>query len=442
LDKFDLIIIGDGILGKLTALRVLENTNCKIALIGNNLNNASKASGAMIAVYGELEDTKLYDEHDKLILNLSERSNSEWRKVINNLDKKIITAKKTIVYLKNNANSLEKKCFKTISNYGKSFDNKRNPKKGAKYLLLKDEFAISSKRLFDNIDSIIFNNKNFKYFDDQAVINESNDNRVQLKKNNKTLISDKILIAAGSNSSNITNKIKMVPIYSGVGTALEIESKELSDFLDKNTVYRTANRGGSYCGVHLVPRNNKDLFYLGAGNYLTKNQNSIGRMATVKYLIEALSKEISNDYIAHKTKMKMVYGNRPISFDNKPVLGVLHKNKRILIASGFNRVGLTLSPVITNEILNWLKNSKINSDFDKWSPNRKLVSFRDKDMAIKIYADFFLSNLIEHNLINKNMISITKDKLLKEAQIKHNLIQKKFNLKTNFGISPEILSIF
>ena len=69
------------------------------------------------------------------------------------------------------------------------------------------------------------------------------------------------------------------------------------------------------------------------------------------------------------------------------------ENKNIFIASGFNRVGLTLSPVITDEILHWFMHNKTNSQFDLWSPNRKLVSYNDYDEAIKIYADFYLSNL-------------------------------------------------
>ena len=165
-------------------------------------------------------------------------------------------------------------------------------------------------------------------------------------------------------------------------------------------------------------------------------------MATVKYLIEALSKEISNDYIVHKTKMKMVYGNRPISFDNRPVLGVANDNKKIFIASGFNRVGLTLSPVITDEILSWFIDNKTNSKFDMWNPNRKLISFENVEYAIKIYADFYLSNLIEHDLIKKNNIKNTKKILLKEAELKHKIIQKKYKLNKNFGINPEVLSMF
>ena len=420
----------------------MESSNYKIALVGNNLNNASRASGAMIAVHGELEDSKLHDYHDELLLNLSENASLEWHKIIKKIDSNIITAKKTFVYLKNNANNLEKKCFKVISKYGKFLKNVKNSKKNTQYLVLNKEFAISSKNLFKKIDAIISKNKNIKFFNDQAYINDINSSNVILKNSNKIISSNKILIAAGSNSSNIIRKSKMIPIYHGVGTALEIKSKELYNFISKDTVYRTANRGGSFCGVHLVPRDKLGSFYLGAGNYLTKSYNAIGRMATVKYLIDALSKEISNEKIVHKTMMKMVYGNRPISFDNKPVFGTFNKNKKIFVASGFNRVGLTLSPILTDEILKWVGNRHPESLYDIWSPNREFISFRDKDYAIKMYTDFYISNLVEHKLVGDRDLKEVKIKLQKDAERKHKIVQRKYKLRKDFGISPEILSIF
>ncbi len=423
-------------------MKILESSNYKIALVGNNLNNASRASGAMIAVHGELEDSKLYDYHDELLLNLSENASLEWRKIIKKIDNNIITAKKTFVYLKNNANNLEKKCFKVISKYGKFLKNVKNSKINTQYLVLNKEFAISSKSLFKKIDAIISKNKNIMFFNDQANINNVYSNKVTLKNSNKIISSNKILIAAGSNSSNIIRKYKMVPVYHGVGTALEIKSEELYNFINKDTVYRTANRGGSFCGVHLVPRDKLGSFYLGAGNYLSNNYNAIGRMATVKYLIDALTKEISNEEIVHKTMMKMVYGNRPISFDNKPVFGTFDKNKKIFVASGFNRVGLTVSPIITEEILKWIGDKHTDSVYDIWKPNREFISFKDKDYAIKMYVDFYLSNLIEHKLVRKKDLKDIKIKLTKDAEEKHKIVQKKYKLKNDFGISPEILSLF
>ena len=440
LKKYDIIIIGDGIIAKLTALKILEKSNSKIALIGNNLNNASKAAGAMIAVYGELED-KINDENDKMIFDLSVKSNSEWRKIIKKLNQNIITADNTIVYLKQNSNILEKKCFKIIQKYGSEFKGKLKISKSFNYTFLKNEFAIDTKILFQQFDKNIKKNKNIDYYLDEAVL-DSSKIKVTLKNSKKVIVAEKIIIAAGSNSSNVLKSYNTIPIFHGVGTAIELESNELNSSLNKRLVYRTANRGGSHCGVHLIPRISSGSYYLGAGNYLTNKYSSKARMATVKYLIEALSSEISNEQIVHKARMNLVYGFRPISFDGRPVLGSLNKNKNIFICSGFNRIGLTISPLIVNEIIKWLKKDKIDSIFDKWHPNRQWISYNNKNYAIEAYSNYFVSNLLEHKMIKNYQIGVTKEKLLSEAKIKHKKLQKKYNLDANFGVDPEILSIF
>ena len=439
--KYDLIIVGDGIIGKLTAYHLSKDNKIKIAIIGSNLNNASKAAGAMIAVYGELEADNELEEHQKLILNLSEESSEKWYLLANKINKKIITADQTIVYLKNNPNQLEKKCFKKIKNYGKPSNNLNLIDKNFKTLLLENEFSINPKTLFDEIDKRLKKNKNLDIYFDEAIFKKNN-NYIKLKNQNKIIEGKKILIAAGSSSSKILNNSNVVPIFHGVGTAIEFYSKELVGLIEKRTVYRTPNRGGSNCGVHLVPRGDVGHYYLGAGNYLNQGEESYSRMATVKYLIEALTNEISNHSIMHKAKMELVTGNRPISFDGKPLLGNIKKNKDVFIASGFNRVGLTLSPVIVAEIINWVNDKNLNSRFSEWQPDRDLISYGNIDFAIDQYCEYYIANLIEHKIIKNKEIKKYQLILSKEVIKKHKLLQKKFKLSKNFGFNPEILSLF
>jgi len=118
-------------------------------------------------------------------------------------------------------------------------------------------------------------------------------------------------------------------------------------------------------------------------------------------------------------------------------------NKNVFVATGTKRDGLTLSPLIVNYIKNWLKDYKfINKDFDKWLPNREPLSYGDQSFSTDVYINNKIAGLLEHNDINKKNIKTVKKELHLESIKFHKKIIKLKNLKSTFGIHPEILNTF
>jgi hypothetical protein len=224
---------------------------------------------------------------------------------------------------------------------------------------------------------------------------------------------------------------------------MEINDKFMKfDHLPKRTVIRTPNRG-STCGIHIVPRGLND-YYVGAGSYISKKPIYGHRIGTVNYLTNCLENEFTGK-LPHTTST-FVQGFRPVSMDGKPLIGCLKDDKDIFIVSGTKRDGFTYAPIIVQHIIdNFLNDNKsnINNDlFINWKPDRDLISFLDRTSACNSYIDNKISGLKEHGMIN----SLSHEKkvvieLKNEANKFHDIIIKKYNLDSDFGIHPELLNV-
>ena len=163
---YDLAIVGNGSIANMTALEIKKKfPKTKICIIGNKERkySASKAAGAMIVSFSELEDDPGKNIHEQFLLNYGEESKILWKKFIKkNKINHIITAKDTIVFLKKKSNFLEKKNFllvyKVSKKYNKSYLlSKKEIKKIfkdtykniSKSFILKNEFGICVNGLFE-----------------------------------------------------------------------------------------------------------------------------------------------------------------------------------------------------------------------------------------------------------------------------------------------------
>ena len=69
------------------------------------------------------------------------------------------------------------------------------------------------------------------------------------------------------------------------------------------------------------------------------------------------------------------------------------------MASGWNRIGFSLAPLIASEIVGIIKDDKIRHIND-WLPDRKPLSFGTKKECADFFAASRCANLIEHNLLD------------------------------------------
>jgi glycine/D-amino acid oxidase-like deaminating enzyme len=458
----DFAIIGNGILGTLSSYEIKKKLpNAKISLIGPTERNysASIAAGAMHAIYGEIEKDFDISQKEKTQYSIGLLARKYWINLINELNSKdLILANDTIFYAKKNGSTFERDNFeKAIQIAGRDgcLDHVSNleikkifkgilPAEKFDIVKLKGEFSIHPPTLFKILDEKC-KNLNVSKVNSLVKFIDLKSNVFSIHLNNDEIIyAKKIIITAGSESSRIlSNLTKIVPIIKGVGTALILNFNGSIDY-PENYVIRTTNRGGAQCGLHIVPYLNKQ-FYIGAGNYLSKDPSPQCRAETVRYLTNSCEAEMFGRDAIYQSELNLLLGYRPRSLDGLPLVGSPKNQDNLFVATGNNRVALTLATSIVKEICNWAEQSQgISSDFKGYEPDRDLVSWGSLNGAKDYYSNSRLSNLIEHNLINvdDNLLLKEKKAELEDYSIKMNKeIIKKLNLKKDFVVDPDLYNL-
>ncbi len=396
MDKFDLAIVGNGVIGTLTALTAAE-AGLRVALVGRpgRPGSASMAAGAMLNVLGEVDGP--VDDYVTRKIEIGHRAIAMWRKL---LPAEIFVADQTHIYKKSDRTELEVKCFGAIAEAAKVTPQRIGDKD---VVLLKDEPAVSTPDLFAWLDARL------------AALG--------------VLVVEtpppaaKVVRCAGS----FTAGAGPLPLFYGVGNAMTLSDVDLK--LPPRTVLRTPNRGNT-CGLHIVPRGRS--YYVGAGSYLATGPSDGYRFETLRYLIECLEADFGVE--TWQAAIQPLKGYRPISFDGKPLLGPLRAEPNVYVATGTKRDGLTYAPVIAEDILNWVKGAP-RGVFDGWEPDRKPISYGPKDYAIDVYIANRRAALNEHGRDR------AVEDLRKDAEAAYQLAHKKFDLPADFGLHPEILHV-
>ncbi len=303
--------------------------------------------------------------------------------------------------------ALKYKILKKIQNKDKKkiFRGYLGPK-NFDVVVLKSEFSLNPAKVMETLNKISQKRDNLiKYQGEVLDIIYSNNVfslKIDFKKSRKNMVvkAKKLVMASGYNSSKLVKNIfKAVPVVKGVGTAFLLKHNYFTRNLKQ--VVRTPNRGGTQCGLHIVPYD-KNTIYVGAGNYLSNEIEPLGRIETINYLSRLLSEELLPRKVIYESQVINLLGYRPRSVDNMPSIGTVKNNNNIFYISGTNRVGLSWSPYEDEIMISNCGNKKIDKVFKNFRPDRKIYSWGNYDHAIKYYSDSRLANLLEHNLINSN----------------------------------------
>ena len=445
---YDFLIVGNGAIGTYSALALKQKfINKKVGIIGNlqRQGSASVAAGAMAAVYGEVEACcESHKELEAKYLSVGVRARPLWKDFLNKTSSQdVITSKSTIVFLKKDYSEYEEKNFEACAkaairdNAGTMLSqletNKLFPhtnKKIDRAVKLHDEFSMCTTLLFKRLDLFCENEKIDRI--GQNVI-EIDSKTMTVKTKGNTYTASKIIVAAGAQTTEIIKDEGIIPMLQGVGTALLIKTGDPKlKFLTEN-VFRSVNRGGSNCGLHCLPRSDGSL-YVGAGNYVSNPGESGHRFESIRYLLAAFGSELTDDEMAYKVVGDLHLGYRPISLDRKPMIGCLKSNKNIFIATGANRVGLTWTPDISDQIVKWAVDKDISSEYLGWNPCRVANSLMTEAESLKFFCSSRYAAAVEHSLFNVDDQSSVDSRHLEIETAGKNLIQK---LKNKTIWTPE-----
>lgn len=450
-------ILGNGSIGCMAALN-LSNDGHKVVLFGNKerYGSASKSSGAMLNVMGEVENDQFETVTTKTKFELGYNSQRKWNDFIkkNFSPKEYKSFKKTntLVFKNDYSCPFEDKHFNYLKKHANNFPldvivkpkNIKLPKVNSKisdYMLLPREGVIDSRILLSKLDKLISKNGVKTVYGEKSYKVTKRNNKVSIKYKNKTEVFDYIVVALGSYSqkfNEINKKLigKVPKVFFGTGTSFRVKKKKFTpDFEKSSMTVRTMNRGDA-CGFYFVPLN-KEEFYFGATTSTSQLEENFHRISAVNIL----SNGLLNEWKAHykENHVEILIGHRPTTSDTYPLLGPIDKCPQIIYATGTKRDGLTCSIEISDMIKDYVNGDK--TSFEKYGlfkPNRNLLSFFDRETAIFKAAESSTAGFIMHN--GKEYLNDWQ-KLVGKEKTKIEKVYKKLGIK-NFGIHPEMVSLY
>jgi glycine/D-amino acid oxidase-like deaminating enzyme len=456
----DLAFVGNGIISIVSALKIKEKQpSLKVAIIGpvHRPFSASVAAGAMQAVFCEVEETFHQLPRDREIFSMALAARTGWRDLLSRPElRDAITADDTVMYRRKQATLFEEANFEVACSVAnehqcledvptaqlkKIFCGNLKPEDVVAKKFI-GEFAIDPKYFFEQAQTLL-ETMGVVFIDDKVKnIRPASSGIEILLQQGEKLRASRVVVAAGTYSPELMPAdLPMVPIYHAVGSAIVLDGAP-EGYADLRLVIRTPNRGGAQCGMHIVPRN-AGKFYLGAGNYLS-DQEPAHRVETIRYLLETCNDELYGKQALYSIKADFLLGSRPKSLDGYPVVGSYQQCPEVFVATGCYRIGLTIAPVIAEEICRWLENQPRSEAFKNCAPDRKLHSYPSLEVAERYYSESRISNLIEHGLLDARNAKAIAEKKSELEVIARNFnadIIKRHNFAPDFVADPDMYSM-
>lgn len=473
MDKnYDIIVIGNGILG-LTLSYFLKKSdkNIKIALIGdpNRKGSATLGAGAMTNVWSELTSGQFENEALADRFLMTRKGGELWdsfaEELNEYLEEKLYVKKGTYLLKTAKSTKIENSSFKYIE---KSVQDRDIPHKkidvdsldwvkpsqgcGPQEIMWLPDGRIDSRKVINGLDQIL-KKLNISIYDSKAKKVSTNakmfskeDFKVLLE-NGETISGKKVVLANGSYAQALIDEIpaikdKIPRLLFGIGAGIDITFPKWvheygglgKEIFDLDAVIRTTDRGGA-CGVHLIPYDEKGKFYLGASSGVSLDDDIEPKLHGVHVLLHSLITEISRAFFFAGIQLRS-NGFRPTTVDAFPLIGETNV-AGLWILNGTKRDGFTMSPFIARELAKEIlgKSSELPKRF---TPCRKLISYKDKETAIKETELMYMGSEFQHGGIQAPfMVEKYLDFKRKEIQS----IYEKRNIN-NFGIHPEVLHLY
>ncbi len=417
--QFDIIIIGNGILGLSTAhALMLEDPNLSIALIGpsHRSGGATMAAGAMLGCFGEVTKYTFQSEPAVQKFELSIRAKTmwdDWLESINMRNKvaeRMVIDKGTFIILNSKSGVLDdenyqsirdalidkKECFEDVNPRNIRLINPIPDIRPLKATYLPNEGSINSLMLIKNLQNALISYRRVKFIDDEAIRTQhciGKDHKVYTKLNHYSC--KNILVAAGAFSQEIISHIpelsfKIPPIFSGVGCSLTL-SQPAHQF---TRVVRTPNRAGA-CGIHVMGRDENSLF-IGASNYISSIPKTKNKLRYIYYMTQYVMEQIDQRF--HNAEVLQWFsGCRPVSLDSFPLFGET-SIRGLWILSGTYRDGIHLSPVLATAMAKRILNKPEEIVSKAFVPERIPIQTMDQAQSVDEFVAQTMASSYEHSI--------------------------------------------
>ena len=455
LTTVDLSIVGNGILGLMTAFELTnKEPNLKIAVIGpaDRKGGASQASGAMLGCFGEITDQTFFNDQAEKRFLMAYDAHKRWPSVIENLNSLVPKAQQqeinqgTFVVLNPCSGQIESDSFRELLAALKRFDEPYeeidprdiegfNPNENLRPLrsiVISNEGSLDSRRFMSVVRSLL-EQRGVQFVEQKALgFHQEGAGFVVDLENSETVQSSKCLLAAGAFTQDLLDAhpdlADRIPhLFPGVGFAANIEQVPDNPI---RKVVRTPNRAGA-CGLHVVPQNDGSL-YLGASNDVYLRPQTLPMTGIVHFLLECGIEQI-NPTLYRSNLLQTRTGNRPVTADGFPLVGET-SIEGLYILGGTYRDGFHKSPVLAEAMAEEILGEEPTWQHD-YQPERSLIPTVNKEESLKVYLDHLIAASYEHGWRAPKISSQGAMRQMQEEKIRKFYDTHGFD----FGISAEIL---
>lgn len=474
----NVLIVGNGIMALSTAFQLLKSDNLKITIVGpsSRTGAATPAAAAMLNSFAEVESSTLKNEYGRLYFRISRDAARKWpsfeREVVEKVGQQISSlckgcdvdkggcfSKGTYIYHNAVSDSLEDKNYAAIKSalIGEGEDfcevlpseipgySPAASSRALEALYIPDEGWVNPNMILDNLERAVYLDERCEYVDDSVVNFTWSDQQVvgaSLHSGSELSGFDKVLLANGSMLSGLLKSSPfeaiVQPVLSSFGTSIEMSCS--AENLPSNCI-RSPNRGGG-CGTYVASyykgHGIKNNYFVGASAIIRERPSFYGRAISIAHLLHGAINEVNTGFYGAEV-IKINAGNRPVSFDQFPLLGSLGTSN-VVIATGTKRDGLHCAPSISEYLSEEITSGvDENHPYKAFKPDRNLIQLYERIESIGAIVEMKVNEAYQHqyNPSSPYQLELFKTSLADEAQRVHDF----FEMDTK-GIHPSMYPLY
>lgn len=465
---FDVVIIGNGVLGMTLGLELARREAAmKIAIVGSPLRpgSASLAAGAMINVWGELDDgalefapaaakffmgchaIELWDQHAQQLSEDALRIGVTWGSIVLDTGKGLDHEARSFDYLENTLAGQGMK-VQHLSPDDMPFLSVHSQHRSRRAMRIPDGF-VDSRAVMQALQIQLARLTAIHSITSMATSLKRSDAGVMEVhvRDGESLSTRIVVLANGAYAQGLIDGVpelkESVPhLFFGGGSALQLQfpdSVQVSPELEQlNQVVRTLERGNGH-GIHLIPQGARS-FYFGSSSHIALSAQLAPIAGAIFGMLQAVQLEINQHFGNAEVSLRGV-GQRAISADTFPLLGE-SALPGIWFCTGARRDGFTCSPFIGQELAKAILNLP-NALPELFRPSRPLISYRSRAEAIAAAAQ---ARVGQEMICNSGLApdQVSPAQLDRRMQRHRREVTEIYDRRGigEFGIAPELLHLY
>lgn len=356
----DVVVVGSGLLGLSTALELLSRDLDVLVVgprTGEHTGQASRAAGAMLTVFSEVEATH---DPDTIRLEVGERLTARigypaWLDRVEAASGRQVRLLPGVWVIGNGYGTDDTAHLKAIAAAAEAHGSTAEfaapadvpglaPQiRAHEALWLPDEASIDPVALLDALTAVVSGHPRCRWLNACATgIQERGEHLAVRVADGSTVLAAHLVLAAGAGvtgllDEDLAQEVAAPPLRSGRGVSVVVHAP-----FNLPAAVRSPNRGFA-CGSHMVPRPDGRV-YLGATNRLS-TEPDFTRRATLDELATLMHDATAelNTTLRDAELVDVRVGHRPVTLDHLPLFGRTG-HPMVHLATGTYRCGVLLAP--------------------------------------------------------------------------------------------------